>query len=196
VRATPRTHRHISRKSAHNAAHATGAQRRLPMRRAILAAAFLALASPAFAQQTEMDRAESELRTQMAPAGVAVERVSRDEVRLTMPNDITFDFDSSDVKREFMPRIRSLANTLNSYPSMSIEIIGHADARGSDAYNQALSERRASAVGMRLVNFGVEFDRITPTGRGEWSPVATNETDWGRAQNRRVEVRILQDNKK
>jgi outer membrane protein OmpA-like peptidoglycan-associated protein len=95
------------------------------------------------------------------------------------------------VRREFMPRINDLARTLNSRPFISVQIIGHADALGSDAYNQELSERRAQAVGARLLDYGVPFSRIDATGRGEWEPIATNATEWGRARNRRVEIRLL-----
>ena len=73
---------------------------------------------------------------------------------------------------------------------MRIEIIGHADAIGSDQYNQELSERRARAVGASLLDYGVGFDRISASGRGEWSPIASNDNEWGRARNRRVEIRI------
>jgi outer membrane protein OmpA-like peptidoglycan-associated protein len=160
------------------------------MRCAFIAAAFFMFAAPAFAQ-SQMDRAETELRRDMAPAGVAVERVSPDEIRLVMPSDITFDFDRAEVRREFMPRVADLARTLNTYSGMSIEIVGHADAIGSGAYNQALSERRAQAVGARLLDYGVGFSRINASGRGEWAPIASNDSAWGRARNRRVEVRIL-----
>jgi len=161
------------------------------MRRAFLAAALLLFATPAFAQQTEMDAAESALRRDMAPSGVSIDRVSPDEIRVSMPSDITFDFNRADVRREFMPRVADLARTLNAHRGMQIEIIGHADAIGSDNYNQLLSERRAQAVGARLIDLGVAFYRISASGRGEWSPVAGNDTEWGRARNRRVEVRIL-----
>jgi outer membrane protein OmpA-like peptidoglycan-associated protein len=148
-------------------------------------------ATPAFAQNAQMDAAESALRRDMAPAGVAVERISPDEIRLVMPSDITFDFDRAEVRREFMPRVADLARTLNTYSGMSIEIVGHADAIGSGAYNQALSERRAQAVGARLLDYGVAFQRISASGRGEWAPIASNDSAWGLARNRRVEVRIL-----
>jgi outer membrane protein OmpA-like peptidoglycan-associated protein len=161
------------------------------MRRATIAVLFLVFATPAFAQNAQMDAAESALRRDMAPAGVAVERVSPDEIRLVMPSDITFDFDRAEVRREFMPRVADLARTLNAYPGMAIDIVGHADAIGSDAYNQALSERRARAVGAHLMEYGVGFSRIAASGRGEWAPIASNDTSWGRARNRRVEVRIL-----
>jgi outer membrane protein OmpA-like peptidoglycan-associated protein len=160
------------------------------MRLAGLVLALFALAAPAWAQESEMDRAESEMRATLAPSGVAVERVAPDEVRLVMPSDITFDFDRADVRYEFVPRLRDLANTLARYPGMSVEIVGHADAVGSDSYNQQLSERRAHTVGTALMRYGVGHDRIDAQGMGEWSPVASNATEWGRSQNRRVEIRI------
>jgi outer membrane protein OmpA-like peptidoglycan-associated protein len=159
------------------------------------AALFICTGAPAFAQDTrhEMDRAESELRTTLAPAGVVVERPAPDEIKLSMPSDITFDFDRAHVRREFMPRIRDLAHTLLSSPTISIDIVGHADAIGSDAYNQNLSELRALAVGAALIDYGVPRGRIGASGMGELSPIATNATDWGRARNRRVEIRLTAD---
>ena len=160
------------------------------MRIAILAAALFMLTGPALAQ-TEMDRAESAVRDSMAAEpGIAVERVSPDEIRIRMPSDITFDFDRAEVKRQFMPRVHDLARTLNAYPSLSIAIIGHADALGSDHYNLELSERRAHAVGAALMSDGVPYRRIAASGRGEWEPIASNAHEWGRAQNRRVEIRL------
>lgn len=163
------------------------------MRFAAFALALLACSTPAMAQETEMDRAESELRDSMAPAasaGARVERVAPDEIRVRMPSDITFDFNRADVRYEFMPRIQDLARTLSRYPRMSIEIIGHADAIGSDEYNLRLSERRAQSVGAALAGNGVSYYRIGARGMGEWEPVASNANEWGRAQNRRVEIRI------
>jgi outer membrane protein OmpA-like peptidoglycan-associated protein len=152
--------------------------------------AVLMLALPAFAQESEMDRAESEIRDSMASAGVEVERAAPDELRLRLPSDITFDFNRAEVRHEFLPRIYDLARTLMRYPGMSVEVIGHADAIGPDDYNQALSERRARAVGGALMNSGVTYQRIGVRGMGEWEPIASNATEWGRARNRRVEIRI------
>jgi outer membrane protein OmpA-like peptidoglycan-associated protein len=162
------------------------------LRFAVFAVALLA-AAPAFAQETEMDRAESELRDAMAPAasaGASVERISPDEVRVRMPSDITFDFNRADLRYEFMPRIREVARSLSRHPNMGVTIVGHADAIGSDEYNLRLSERRARSVGDALTDFGVGYSRIDTRGMGEWEPVATNASDWGRAQNRRVEIRV------
>lgn len=167
------------------------------MRVALLAAFFLAASfAPAMAQESEMDRAERELRDTMAPAasqGATVERVSPDEVRVRMPSDITFDFNRADVKHRFVPTISDLARTLSRYPNMQVSIVGHADARGSDEYNQRLSERRAWSVSEVLSEFGVDRYRIRTSGLGEMSPIATNASDWGRAQNRRVEISVRND---
>lgn len=170
------------------------------MRSLVLAFAFLSLSAfPALAQQAEMDRAERELRDAMAPAasvGATVERVAPNEIRVRMPSDITFDFNRANLRYEFMPQIRDLARTLSGHPGLSIDIIGHADAIGSDSYNQELSERRAQSVGAALLDNGVQWRRINTSGRGEWEPIATNASDWGRAQNRRVEIRVHAANTK
>ncbi len=131
-----------------------------------------------------------------ASAGATVERVSPNEVRVRMPSDITFDFNRADVRYEFMPRIADLARTLNNYPNMSVSIVGHADAIGSDAYNHRLSERRAWSVGEVLAQFGVEHRRVQISGMGEWAPIASNTSDWGRAQNRRVEISVRNNGRK
>jgi outer membrane protein OmpA-like peptidoglycan-associated protein len=164
------------------------------MRFAVLAFALLTLAAaPALAQQPDMDRAERELRDAMAPAasaGATVERVAPDQIRVRMPSDITFDFNRAELRYEFMPRIHDLARTLSRHPNIRVDIIGHADAIGSDAYNQELSERRARSVGAALINEGVQWQRVSATGRGEWEPIATNASEWGRSRNRRVEIRV------
>ncbi|MFZ2030765.1 MAG: OmpA family protein [Vitreimonas sp.] len=163
------------------------------MRSFILAAAlFCASAAPVLAQaQTEMDRAEQDLRSAAPQAsGATVERRSRDEIVVSMPSDITFAFNSADVRYQFEPVIRNLAQTLDRYPGLTIDVVGHADAIGSDDYNQRLSERRAHSVGSALMDFGVDYGRIETSGRGEWEPVASNDSEWGRARNRRVEIHL------
>lgn len=168
------------------------------MRVVLLAAAFLAASFGSAFAQDDMDRAERELRDAMAPAasqGAVVERVSPDEVRVRMPSDITFDFNRADVKYQFMPRITDLAQTLNRYPNMTVSVVGHADAIGSDDYNYRLSERRAYSVSEVLSQFGVDRYRIRTSGMGEMSPIATNSTEWGRAQNRRVEISVRREDR-
>jgi len=163
------------------------------MRSFILAAAlFCASAAPVLAQaQTEMDRAEQDLRASTPPsAGATIERRAPDEIVVSMPSDITFAFNSADVRYQFEPVIRNLAQTLDRHPGLVIDIVGHADAIGSDYYNQRLSERRAHSVGAALMDFGVDYGRIETSGRGEWEPIASNDSEWGRARNRRVEIHL------
>ena len=162
------------------------------MRSLLLAAVLLFAGAPAFAQSgpSETDRAEQELRSSLAPAGGAVDRVAPDEIRLNMPSDITFDFDRANVRREFMPALRNLARTLRAHPAMAVGVVGHTDALGSDAYNQNLSERRARAVSIALEQYDVPDERIVATGMGEMAPIASNATEDGRAQNRRVEISL------
>jgi len=157
--------------------------------RFLFVALALLFAAPAALAQSEMDRVETEMRA-AAPEGARVERISPDEVRVVMPSDITFGFNRADVRAEFEPRIRRLADTLSHHPGMWVDVVGHADAVGGDAYNQQLSERRANAVVAMLRRYGADPRRLGTIGMGELEPVASNASEWGRAQNRRVELRI------
>ncbi|MBL8548580.1 MAG: OmpA family protein [Hyphomonadaceae bacterium] len=136
-----------------------------------------------------MDRQQAALRAQLPPE-VDVRRVSEDELLLDFPADITFDFDRADVKSTFLPTIRSVARTLGEYQSTYVDVVGHADSTGADDYNLQLSERRAMAVGSVLINNGVQRERLVASGRGESDPIADNSTAAGRAENRRVEIRL------
>ena len=89
-------------------------------------------------------------------------------------------------------RIGGESEALATAASTNVEIGGHTDAKGSDDYNQRLSDRRACSVGRYLKGKGIEEGRMTPVGYGESKPIADNETDEGREQNRRVELRILE----
>jgi len=102
---------------------------------------------------------------------------------------LLFDFDKSDVKAKYGPLIQNAVEVMKMNPGLTIEIQGHTDSYGKDAYNQKLSERRANAVKAELIKQGVEGKRLTAVGFGESKPVDTNETDEGRAYNRRVEYK-------
>jgi outer membrane protein OmpA-like peptidoglycan-associated protein len=134
-----------------------------------------------------MDRQQADLRRSLAGTGVTVERQG-DNIVLNMPSDITFAVDQSDIQSRFFGPLDGVASVLNQYPQTTIDIIGHADSTGPDDYNQALSERRAASVADYLVRRGVMSGRLYVAGRGESDPIASNATDAGRAQNRRVEV--------
>ena len=109
---------------------------------------------------------------------------------VNMPNDLLFATGSATVGGSLQGDIRSVAANLVSYPSSTIEVVGHTDNVGAAAFNQDLSQRRAIAVADILVGAGVPAKRISSSGRGEDQPVATNLTDAGRAANRRVEIII------
>jgi outer membrane protein OmpA-like peptidoglycan-associated protein len=137
-----------------------------------------------------MDKQEAKLRQQMAGTGVDVVRKG-DNITLDMPGGVTFAFDSSDLNAQFYPVLDKVAGTLGEYNKTVIEVAGHTDSVGGDAYNQQLSEKRASSVATYLSSHGVDRSRMVTVGAGEAHPVATNETDAGRAQNRRVEITIV-----
>ena len=136
------------------------------------------------------DRQERALRDRMAGTGVDVVRQG-DNITLNMPENITFGFDRSDLQSQFYPVLDNVANTLREYNQTIVEVAGHTDSKGTDAYNQALSERRAASVGNYLMAKGLVRDRFILIGAGESRPVASNDTESGRAQNRRVEITLV-----
>jgi len=137
-----------------------------------------------------MDRQEADLRRQTAGTGVDVIRQG-DDLILRMPSNVTFAFDSSAVQPQFRPTLDQVAQTLVSYNQTYIDVLGHTDSTGTDAYNQALSERRAQSVSDYLSMRGVARARMGIRGYGETQPIASNETEQGRSQNRRVEVKVV-----
>jgi outer membrane protein OmpA-like peptidoglycan-associated protein len=137
-----------------------------------------------------MDRTYQNLRERLQGTGVGVERVSQSQIKLIFPADLTFDFDRDSVKGQFVPTLRNTGSVLREYNQTTVDVYGHADNTGTDAYNQDLSERRAMNVASILVQGGVVRERLTARGFGESRPIASNSTESGRAQNRRVEVFI------
>lgn len=135
-----------------------------------------------------MDSQERELRQATAGTGIDVARQGNDLI-LNMPSNITFAYDSSNIQSQLKPTLNNVANILANYPQTIVEIHGHTDSTGSDAYNLDLSDRRAAAVANYLSARGAT-QRIITTGLGESQPIATNATAEGRAQNRRVEIKI------
>jgi OOP family OmpA-OmpF porin len=127
-----------------------------------------------------------------APAPVAEPVAAEEPVELVRVElDVKFDFDKSSVKEESYGDIKNLADFMKQYPQTTTVVEGHTDSKGTDAYNQNLSERRANAVRDVLVNqYGVEAERVNAAGYGEGRPVADNATDAGRAVNRRVEAEV------
>ncbi|WP_203292736.1 OmpA family protein [Maricaulis parjimensis] len=136
-----------------------------------------------------MDRQEAAMREALSDTGVGVRREGND-LRLIMPGDVTFATNSSDIQGQFYGILNDVSTVLNRYPATYIDVVGHADSTGPDAYNQTLSEQRAISVANYLIAQGVLRDRFYVAGMGERSPIADNSTAYGRQQNRRVEILI------
>jgi outer membrane protein OmpA-like peptidoglycan-associated protein len=136
-----------------------------------------------------MDRQEEELRRSMQGTGIEVDRRG-DDITLNMPSGVTFGFDSSNLTPAANSALNDVANVLVQYPDTRINIAGHTDSTGDAGYNQGLSERRARSVGNYLSQAGVSSGRLNMVGYGENQPVASNSTESGRAQNRRVEITL------
>jgi outer membrane protein OmpA-like peptidoglycan-associated protein len=134
-----------------------------------------------------MDRTYQNLRERLAGTGVGVERVSQEQIRLVFPADLTFDLDRDTVKNQFVPTLRDTGNVLREYDQTLVDVYGHADCTGADAYNQDLSERRAGNVANVLASGGVIRQRMVTQGYGESRPVTQ---PCSAAANRRVEVYI------
>jgi outer membrane protein OmpA-like peptidoglycan-associated protein len=120
--------------------------------------------------------------------GVEVSRTADNQLKLNVPNDISFDVNSANIKPELRAVLDPFANSLRDDPNTRLTIIGHTDSTGSDATNNPLSVDRAQSVRDYLASRGVSSSRIETAGRGEREPVADNSTDAGRARNRRVEI--------
>lgn len=165
---------------------AVGAATGSTARGAIIGAAVGGVAGAVIGSQ--MDKQREELEEELE--GARVERYG-EGVLVTFDSGLLFDFDSSVVKGAAQSNLTNLANSLRNYPDTEVLIVGHTDSQGSDSYNQGLSERRAAAARNFLITQGVPADRIRTEGLGEMEPVASNDTDAGRAQNRRVEVAIF-----
>ena len=136
------------------------------------------------------DRQEAELRRQTAGTGVEVSR-DGDVIKLNLPDGVTFDFGKANLKSQFYPALDNVASTLAQYNQTIVEVSGHTDSVGSDAANQILSVQRANSVGNYLLGKGLVRERFEIVGFGETRPVASNDSDSGRALNRRVEIRVV-----
>jgi len=103
---------------------------------------------------------------------------------------VHFDYDKATLKPESIRILDAAVNTLKNHPQIKVEVAGHTDSRGSESYNQKLSERRAKVVYDYLVDHGIDADRLSWRGYGESQPIADNSTEAGRAQNRRTELKV------
>jgi outer membrane protein OmpA-like peptidoglycan-associated protein len=137
-----------------------------------------------------MDVQEAKLRQRLEGTGVSVTRVG-DNITLNMPSSITFALNSADLNAGFYNALDGVSMVLKEYNKTVVEVAGHTDSSGSDQYNQALSQRRAQAVASYLSSHGVQNQRLITVGAGEAHPIASNDSEQGRAANRRVELTIV-----
>ena len=137
-----------------------------------------------------MERQAKQLEQQMAGTGVTVTPNANGNIDLVMPGNITFAFDNAALNQSFMPTLNKLASTMNEYNQNTITIAGHTDSKGEAGYNMNLSRNRANSVRNYLASRGVASNRMNVVAYGESRPVADNNTDYGRQQNRRVELII------
>ncbi|MGQ9425980.1 OmpA family protein [Gilvimarinus sp. F26214L] len=137
-----------------------------------------------------MDRQEAQLRQRLQGSGVQVRRVG-DTIELVMPGNVTFGTDRSEIRADFFEVLDSVAVVLKEFDQTAIKVSGHTDSTGSDRYNQTLSEERASSVRSYLLGRGIVAGRVQAVGYGERYPVASNDSEAGRQQNRRVELELI-----
>jgi len=135
----------------------------------------------------QMDKQAQELKQNIP--GARVERVG-EGIQVTFESGLLFDFDSDVIKGEARKNLDALASSLHTYGKSDLLIAGHTDNVGRESYNQDLSERRAASAARYLSYRGVDRSRIHTIGLGETEPVDSNESDYGRQQNRRIEVAI------
>jgi outer membrane protein OmpA-like peptidoglycan-associated protein len=137
-----------------------------------------------------MDNQEAELRQQLQNTGVSVTR-NGNQIILNLPSNVTFDVDKDQVTPGFQPALNSVALVMRKYNQTLLDVTGHTDSSGSDAYNLDLSNRRALSVANYLSQVGqIDGRRFAVAGFGEQQPIASNATEQGRAANRRVEIQI------
>ena len=136
-----------------------------------------------------MDQQEAELRQQLEGTGISVTR-NGDNIILNMPSNITFDVDQDAVKPGFYQTLNSVAIVLRKFNRTLIDVNGHTDSTGSMQHNQDLSQRRAMSVADYLGGQGIDPRRVSAVGFGPSQPIASNATEAGRSQNRRVEIQI------
>lgn len=145
-----------------------------------------AIAGNVWSKRMEKQKQAMEQATQ--GTGVDVSRTADNQLKLNIPADVSFDTGSSAIKPELRNVLTQFAQGLKESPESRVRVIGHTDSTGSDAVNMPLSRDRASSVRNFLADRGVSSSRIETDGRGAQEPVASNDSNAGRAQNRRVEI--------
>ena len=139
-----------------------------------------------------MERQRQELEAATRGTGVAVSRTADNQLQLAIPSDISFDSNSATIKSQFRPVLNSFTDSLRRNPGTQVIIAGHTDSTGGAHINDPLSLNRANAARDYIFNQGVRGPRIQTEGRGAREPVASNESAWGRAKNRRIDIFVAQ----
>lgn len=153
-------------------------------RGAVIGGAVGAVAGNLWSKRME-DKREALARASQG-TGVEVARTSDNRLKLNVPSDVSFDTGRADIKPQMRPVLDEIGRNLD--PNVRVTIVGHTDSTGSDSVNDPLSRERAEAVRDYLSTRGLSPSRVSVTGRGSHEPVASNDTESGRAANRRVEI--------
>ena len=144
-----------------------------------------------------MDKQQAEFERQLAAEQqshqVEIERLQNENLKITMSSEVSFDYDSATVTPAFGQTLDKVGDILQRYNRSGVTVIGHTDDKGSDAYNQDLSLRRADSVAYYIEDRGVDRQRVMTEGRGESEPRASNASEAGQQLNRRVELIIKPD---
>lgn len=155
-----------------------------------IGAALGALGGYVWSRQMEDKKRQMEAAT--AGTGTQVSQTADNQLKLSIPNDISFATGKSDIQPRLKPILDQFAQGVNQQASMEVKIVGHTDNTGSDAINQPLSVRRAESARDYLVARGVAASRISTEGRGSREPIADNATEAGRARNRRIDIYLAE----
>lgn len=139
---------------------------------------------------SRMEKQKQEMEAATRGTGIEVSQTADNRLKLEIPADVSFDTGRSDIKSNFRPVLERFAQTLQDNPTATVAIIGHTDSTGGDNVNDPLSVDRAARTRDYLSMRGVSPNRVQIDGRGEREPIATNDTDAGRARNRRVEIYV------
>ncbi|MGE0808401.1 MAG: OmpA family protein [Burkholderiaceae bacterium] len=155
---------------------------------AVIGAAAGAVGGYIWSNRMEEQKRTMEQATQ--GTGVGVTQTADNQLKLEVPSDVSFDVGRADIKPNFQPVLDRFAQTLTANPGSTVRIIGHTDATGSDAINDPLSVNRAASTRQYLAARGVSPERVVIDGRGSREPIADNQSEQGRAKNRRVEIYV------
>jgi len=151
-----------------------------------MGAALGGLGGYVWSRQMEEKRRQMEQAT--AGTGTVITQTADNQLKLSIPNDISFATGKYDIQPRLMPILDQFAQGLNQQPSMEVRIVGHTDNTGTDAINNPLSVNRAQSARDYLVSRGVATQRISIDGRGAREPIADNTTEGGRSRNRRIDI--------